>query len=166
MTGLTAYYGLIEMVRASKDDIVVISGAAGATGSMAVQIAKKIIGCKKVIGIAGSDDKCKWVQSLGADLCLNYKNPSFADELVKATPGPDNFANVYYDNVGGEILDLMLTRMAKFGRVAACGAISNYNHTPDRMTGIKNWFEVISMCLEIRGFIVLVCHHNNLNGNT
>ena len=71
LTGLTAYFGLTEVVNTTKDDIVVVSGAAGATGMMAVQIAKHIIGCKKVIGMAGSDDKCKWVESIGADLCLN-----------------------------------------------------------------------------------------------
>ncbi len=71
LTGLTAYFGLTEVVNTAARDTVVVSGAAGATGMMAVQIAKKIIGCKKVIGIAGSDEKCKWVESLGADLCLN-----------------------------------------------------------------------------------------------
>ena len=71
LTGLTAYFGLTEVVGTKASDTVVISGAAGATGMMAVQIAKKIIGCKRVIGMAGTDDKCKWVESLGADLCLN-----------------------------------------------------------------------------------------------
>jgi NADPH-dependent curcumin reductase CurA len=70
-TGLTAYFGLVDVVNTTKDDIVVVSGAAGATGMMAVQIAKNIIGCKKVIGMAGTDEKCKWVESIGADLCLN-----------------------------------------------------------------------------------------------
>lgn len=152
LTGLTAYYGTKEIARASADDVVVVSGAAGATGSMAVQIAKNLLNCKTVIGIAGSDDKCKWVESLGADRCLNYKSSTFRDDLKAATP---EFVNVYFDNVGGEILDLMLSRMAMHGRIAACGAISNYNAAADRMTGIKNWFEVISMRLEIRGFIVL-----------
>ncbi|KAK5131910.1 hypothetical protein LTR08_000498 [Meristemomyces frigidus] len=154
-TGMTAYYGLVDIARATKDDIVVVSGAAGATGSMVVQIAKNIVGCKKVIGIAGTDDKCKWVESLGADTCLNYKSSSFTEDLAKALPGPDGWANVYFDNVGGEILDLMLTRMARHGRIAACGAVSNYNNSPERSTGVKNWFEVISMRIEILGFIVL-----------
>jgi NADPH-dependent curcumin reductase CurA len=119
---------------------------------MAVQIAKKLIGCKRVIGIAGSDEKCEWVKSLGADECLNYKSSSFAADLKKATP---DYVNVYFDNVGGEILDLLLTRMAKNGRIAACGAISNYNSSGDAITGLKNWFEVITMRIEIKGFIVL-----------
>ncbi|KAK3068953.1 quinone oxidoreductase [Teratosphaeriaceae sp. CCFEE 6253] len=155
MTALTAYFGLTEVVNTTKDDIVVISGAAGATGSMAVQIAKKLIGAKRVIGIAGSDSKCRWVEKLGADVCLNYKSSSFAEDLRKETPGPDGFANVYFDNVGGEILDLLLTRMARYGRVAACGAISNYNTTSDKATGLKNWFEVIQMRIQIKGFIVI-----------
>lgn len=152
LTGLTAYCGLTQVARTAAEDVVVISGAAGATGSMAVQIAKKLLGCKRVIGIAGTDAKCKWVQSLGADECLNYKSSTFAADLKKATP---DFANVYFDNVGGEILDLMLTRMARNGRVAACGAISNYNSSGDAITGLKNWFEVVSMRIEIKGFIVM-----------
>ena len=118
MTGLTAYYGIKEVVRTTADDVVVVSGAAGATGSMVVQIAKNIIGCKTVVGIAGSDEKCKWVESLGADVCLNYKSSSFAEDLKKQTP---DYVNVYFDNVGGDILDLMFTRMARYGRIAACG---------------------------------------------
>lgn len=133
----TAYYGTKVVVRAAPEDILVVSGAAGATGSMVVQIAKKIISCKKVIGIAGSDSKCKYVEGLGADLCLNYKDADFKKRLVEATP---DFVNVYFDNVGGDILDLMLSRMARHGRVAACGAISQYNSS--EVAGIKNWFEV------------------------
>ena len=152
LTGLTAHGGLKYITRTTSEDVVVISGAAGATGSMAVQIAKKLFGCKRVIGIAGTDAKCEWVKSLGADECLNYKSSSFASDLKKATP---DFVNVYFDNVGGEILDLMLTRMAMHGRIAACGAISNYNSSGDALTGLKNWFEIISMRIEIKGFIVM-----------
>jgi len=100
-TGLTAWYGLVVIGEAKPEDVVVVSGAAGATGSMVVQIAKKMIGCKTVIGIAGTDDKCRWVESLGADKCLNYKSKDFAAELTKATP---NFCDLYFDNVGGEIV--------------------------------------------------------------
>lgn len=150
-TGLTAYYGLKIVSEATASDTVVVSGAAGATGSMVVQIAKKMIGCKRVIGIAGSDEKCKWVESLGADVCVNYKKSSFKEDLIKASNG---FADVYFDNVGGEILDFMFTRMAQGGRIAACGAISNYNTSSSKQAGLKNWFEVISMRIQIRGFIV------------
>ncbi|KAF2187227.1 NAD(P)-binding protein [Zopfia rhizophila CBS 207.26] len=148
--GLTAYYGLVDVVRAKAEDAVVVSGAAGATGSMVVQIAKHIVGCKKVIGIAGGDEKCRWVESLGADVCVNYKAPDFNEQLWRAT---DGFVEVYFDNVGGEILDLMLTRLKRFGRVAACGAIANYNKGGDPV-GVKNWSEIIMNRLEIKGFIV------------
>ena len=83
------------------------------------------------------------------------KDASFKDDLAKALPSPDGFADVYFDNVGGDILDLMLTRMAKFGRVACCGAISSYNTDPDKISGLKNWFEVISMRIKLQGFIVI-----------
>lgn len=150
-TGLTAYYGLKVVAEAGPSDRVVISGAAGATGSMAVQIAKNFIGCKRVVGIAGSDEKCRWVESLGADKCLNYKKSTFKQDLIKETEG---FVDVYFDNVGGDILDLMFTRMAKAGRIAACGAISSYIKSASQQDGLKNWFEVISMRIQIRGFIV------------
>ncbi|KAI9685626.1 MAG: hypothetical protein M1820_010776 [Bogoriella megaspora] len=150
--GTTAWYGLIDIARTSKDDgLVVISGAAGATGSIAVQIAKHVVGVKKVVGIAGSEEKCRWVESIGADVCINYKTANFTQELKNATEG---FADVYFDNVGGEILDLMLTRMKKFGRVTACGAIANYNKLGDP-TGVKHWSEIIMNRIEVKGFVVL-----------
>lgn len=149
-TGLTAYYGIADIARAKPEDTVVVSGAAGATGSMVVQIAKHLIGCKKVIGIAGGEKKCKWVESLGADICVDYKAASFKEDLKKATEG---YVEVYFDNVGGEILDLMLSRIKRFGRIAACGAISIYNSMGE--TGVKNWFEIIANRIEVRGFIVL-----------
>ncbi|KAL2849595.1 hypothetical protein BJY01DRAFT_262206 [Aspergillus pseudoustus] len=150
LTGLTAYYGIKEVAAATRDDTVVVSGAAGATGSMVVQIAKKIIGCKRVIGIAGSDDKCRWVEKLGADVCINYKKDTFEQDLIRET---DGFVEVYFDNVGGDTLDLMLTRMKRHGRIAACGSISNYNK--GESAGLKNAFEIISSRLHIHGFIVL-----------
>jgi len=150
-TGLTAYYGLVEVVGAKAEDAVVVSGAAGATGSMVVQIAKKMVGCRRVVGIAGSDDKCRWVEKLGADVCVNYKSKTFKEDLAKATEG---YVEVYFDNVGGEILDLMLTRMKTHGRIAACGSISGYN-SESTPYGIKNWFEVITNRIEIKGFIVI-----------
>ncbi|EEU39708.1 uncharacterized protein NECHADRAFT_70580 [Fusarium vanettenii 77-13-4] len=115
LPGLTAYYALTQIVKATPSDAIVASGAAGAVGTMVVQIAKKMIGCRKVIGLAGTDAKCRWVENLGADVCLNYKSPSFKQDLTKETEG---FVEIYFDNVGGDILDFMLTRLAKFGRVA------------------------------------------------
>lgn len=148
-TGLTAYYGLIDIARASPSDTVVVSGAAGATGSMVVQLAKNVVGCKRVIGIAGGPQKCAWVKSLGADECIDYKSPSFEQDLKKATEG---FVEVYFDNVGGDILSLMLNRMKRHGRIAACGAVATYNNIGEG--GVKNWFEIISNRIEIKGFIV------------
>ena len=150
--GMTAWYGIHEVVKARPGDAVVVSGAAGATGSMVVQIAKHVIGCRRVVGIAGGAAKCQWVtEYLGADACVDYKSPAFVEELVRET---DGFVEVYFDNVGGEILDLMLTRVKCYGRVAACGAVAEYNK--DAATtgyGIRNWFEIISNRIEVRGFI-------------
>ncbi|KAG9617647.1 NAD(P)-binding protein, partial [Aureobasidium melanogenum] len=115
-----------------------------------VQIAKKIIGCKRVIGIAGTADKCKWVESLGADVCINYRDADFKEQLIKNTEG---YVDVYFDNVGGEILDLMFTRVKRFGRISVCGSISEYNDS--NPPGFKNWFEVIANRLTIKGLIVL-----------
>lgn len=155
ITGFTAYYGLKVVAEAKPEDVVVVSAAAGATGSMVVQIAKNIVGCKRVVGIAGGEKKCRWVEEhLGADICVDYKSDSFVDDLVKATGGENPDVNVYFDNVGGQILSLMLTRLAMFGRVAACGAISSYNESADQATGVKNWLEIVVMRLQIRGFIV------------
>lgn len=153
-TGLTAYYGFIEIAEAKAEDIVVVSGAAGATGSMVVQLAKNMLGCKKVIGIAGGSDKCRWVESLGADKCLDYKSSEFAEELKQATK---DGVDVYFDNVGGQILDLLLSRMKRHGRIAVCGSISGYNSTEP--TTLSNWFEVITNRIQVRGFIVLDYMH-------
>jgi NADPH-dependent curcumin reductase CurA len=103
-----------------------------------------------VVGIAGTDEKCAWVEGLGADVCVNYKSRNFKEELWKATEG---FVEVYFDNVGGEILDAMLCRLKKGGRVAACGSIASYNEG-DEGTGIRNWFEITKNRLQVKGFIV------------
>lgn len=148
LPGLTALYGIRDIARAGEGEVVVVSGAAGATGSMVVQIAKHVLGVKKVVGIAGDEKKCRWVEGLGADVCLNYKEEGFQKKMAEATP---DYVEVYFDNVGGDILDFMLTRMKRFGRVAACGAITQYNK--GEKDGLKNWFEVISNRIEVRGFI-------------
>jgi len=150
-SGLAAYSGLHFAAQTKPEHTVVISAAAGATGNMAIQIAAKLIKAKRVIGIAGSDEKCAWVKNkLGAHECLNYKSPTFAEDLKAATPDE---VDVYFDNAGGEILDLMLTRMKKGGQVAVCGAVSTYNS--GKPTVLHNWFEIISMRIQIRGFIML-----------
>lgn len=92
MPAITAYYGLKEIVKVQPGETVVISGAAGATGSMGVQIATKLLGCR-VIGIAGTDDKCAWVRALGAEECINYRSESFEEDLIKAT---EDYVEVYF----------------------------------------------------------------------
>jgi NADPH-dependent curcumin reductase CurA len=158
MTGLTAYYGIKEVGETKPGDVVVVSGAAGATGSMVVQIAKKVFSVKRVVGIAGGAEKCRYVEEvLGADRCVDYKKEGWREELVEATSAAKGgnekgFVDVYFDNVGGGMLDFMLTRMALHGRVVACGAISEYNSSEGTL--LKNYFEVISMRIQIRGMIV------------
>ncbi|PLB47587.1 NAD(P)-binding protein [Aspergillus steynii IBT 23096] len=155
LPGLTAYYGLFEVVKVKGEDSVVVSGAAGAVGSMVVQIAKRVVGCKRVIGIAGSDEKCRWVEKLGADVCINYRKESFEEDLIRET---DGFVEVYFDNVGGKILDLMLLRVKRYGRIAACGTIANYNRDDDPV-GLKNFYEVISNRISIHGFLIFDYFH-------
>ncbi|KAI1491902.1 hypothetical protein F5X96DRAFT_629466 [Biscogniauxia mediterranea] len=150
-SGLAAYTGLYFAGGAKPGDTVVISAAAGATGSMAVQIAIHLLGAKRVVGIAGSDEKCAWVRDqLGAHACVNYKSPTFVEDLRAATPEE---VDVYFDNVGGHVLDAMLTRVKKHGTIAVCGAVSGYNS--DEPMALRNWFELISMRINIRGFIML-----------
>ncbi|KAH7029292.1 zinc-binding dehydrogenase [Microdochium trichocladiopsis] len=152
LTGLTAYFGLSKIGKPKKGDTVVISGAAGATGSVAGQIAK--LSGAKVIGIAGSDDKCAWlVKDLGFDAALNYKSPTFAKDLAKATP---NYIDVYWDNVGGDILELALSRAKKNARFVMCGSISGYNASPKDAAskGIRNLSNVVSQRIHMEGFIV------------
>lgn len=153
LTGLTALHGLRVGETSSKDRVLVVSGAAGATGSMVVQLAKRVHGVSKVIGIAGSAAKCKWVvEQLGADACVDYKAADFADQLKAAT---GRQVDVYFDNVGGEILDLLLTCMRQNGRIVACGGISRYSSSTDPTAGmIKNWMQIVAMRLQVRGFII------------
>ncbi|PWY68477.1 NAD(P)-binding protein [Aspergillus heteromorphus CBS 117.55] len=150
--GLTALYGLREVAKLKQGESLVVSGAAGAVGGMVVQIAKKVLGAGRVIGIAGTEDKCRWVEKLGADVCLNYKKEGFQDELWKETEG---FVDVYFvaDNVGGEILDLMLLRVKRYGRIAACGTIANYNKDDDPVA-LKNFYQVIINRINVLGFII------------
>src|SRR5215510_12936887 len=149
MTGLTAYFGLLEVGQAKAGDTVVVSGAAGATGMVVGQIAK-IKGCRAV-GIAGGMDKCSYaVNDLGFDACIDYKGQNVAEELRKHCP---KGVNVYFDNVGGEILDIVLAQLARGARVVLCGAISQYNST----TGIKgpvNYLSLLVNSARMEGFIV------------
>ena len=149
-TGLTAYIGLIEVGRPKAGDTVVISGAAGATGSAAVQISK-ILGFR-TIAIAGGAEKCRWVvETLGADAAIDYKSEDVSVRLGELCP---NGINVYFDNVGGDILQACIGRMAQHGKIACCGMISTYNEaTPT--PGPNNMFEIISRRIHLEGFLVM-----------
>ncbi|KAL4899431.1 hypothetical protein BDW74DRAFT_109979 [Aspergillus multicolor] len=149
LTGLTAYFGMVEIGQPKVGDTVVVSGAAGATGMVAGQIAK-IKGAKRVIGLAGSDDKCEFlVRELGFDVAINYKSSDWRKQLKAATP---EYINVYFDNVGGEILDACLARAAPFSRFVMCGAISQYNTSKPK--GPASVMNVISQRVTMKGFIV------------
>ncbi len=149
-TGMTAYFGLLDIGQPKPGDVVVISGAAGATGSVAGQIAG-IKGCT-VIGIAGSDSKCDWLTNeLGFDHAINYKTADLANELDRLCP---DGIDIYFDNVGGEILDLALERIATNARVVLCGGISRYNATGE-LAGPKNYFNLVFRRARMEGFIVL-----------
>lgn len=150
MTGLTAYFGVKEVGQLKEGQSILISAASGATGSMAVQIAKHIVGASKVIGIAGSAEKCKWVESLGADYCANYRDPNWKKKLAEYI-GTD-YVDVYYDNVGGDQLSFALRKVKRFGRVVACGAIAGYND-PSKLV-VTAWPEIIVNRLTVQGFIV------------
>ncbi|KAI0122456.1 NAD(P)-binding protein [Daldinia grandis] len=157
LTGLSAYFGLKKIGQPKPGDTVVVSGAAGATGSVAGQIAK--IWGARVVGIAGSDEKCKLLtEELGFDVALNYKSPTFRDDFTKATP---NFIDVYFDNVGGEILEMALDRAAVHSRFVMCGSISSYNKLSQGpadvfdTTGIRNLLRVIVQRIRMEGFIVI-----------
>jgi NADPH-dependent curcumin reductase CurA len=148
-TGMTAYFGLLDLGEPKAGDTVVISGAAGATGSIAGQIAK-IKGCR-VIGLAGSDEKCTFLREVGFDEVINYKTDNIAEKLDDYCPGG---INIYFDNVGGEILDLCLNRLAINARVVLCGGISRYN-MEGPIPGPVNYFNLIFRRARMEGFIVL-----------
>jgi len=126
MTGLTAYLGLTEIGKPKKGETIVVSGAAGAVGSIVGQIAK-IMGCR-VVGIAGTDEKVEMLQSdFGFDVAINYNTTNnMAEAIAKACP---DGVDVYFDNVGGPISDAVLFNINKFARMIICGAISVYNET-------------------------------------
>jgi len=146
--GMTAYVGLTDIGNATAGETVVVSAAAGGTGSIAVQIAR-ILGCR-VIGITGTDEKCKWlVEELGVDGAINHRSADMAARLKELCP---KRVDVFFDNTGGPILDAVLGRLANNGRVVLCGAISSYNddHKPP---GPANYLNLISRRGRMQGFI-------------
>jgi NADPH-dependent curcumin reductase CurA len=146
--GLTAYFGMMEIAKPQKGETLVVSAAAGATGSIAGQIGK-IHGCR-VVGIAGSDEKCKWItEELGFDAAINYKHPDWKEKLAAATP---KGIDINYENVGGEIMQEVLNRMNLFGRVVLCGLISGYTKEDP---GLVSLGLILVKRLKVQGFIIL-----------
>jgi NADPH-dependent curcumin reductase CurA len=149
MPGLTAYFGLLSVCEPKEGETVVVSGAAGAVGSVAGQIAK-IKGCRAV-GIAGGPEKCQYLlDELGYDAAIDYKSDDLRKALRAACP---NGVDVYFDNVGGEILDQVLAQLARNARISICGAISQYNNTePTR--GPVNYLSLLVFHARMEGFVV------------
>ena len=149
MTGMTAYFGLMDIGKPKAGETVVVSAAAGAVGSMVGQIAK-IQGCR-VVGIAGSDDKCRWLtETAGFDAAINYKTENVGEALDKHCP---DGIDVNFENVGGEIMDTILTRLNDFARMPLCGLISSYNAT-DPVPGPYNFSMLLMRHVTLKGFIV------------
>ena len=148
-TGMTAYFGLLDIGQPKAGETVVVSAAAGAVGSLVGQIAK-IKGCR-VVGIAGSDEKCAWItKDLGFDAAINYKKENVLESLKRHCP---KGIDVYFENVGGEILDAVLTLINVGGRIPLCGLISTYNAT-DPVPGPYMFRNILMKRVRVQGFII------------
>ncbi|WP_433873471.1 NADP-dependent oxidoreductase [Saccharopolyspora sp. CA-218241] len=151
MPGMTAYVGLVDIAEQREGDVVFVSGAAGAVGSLVGQLAK-LRGAAKVIGSAGSPEKVRHLtEELGFDAAFNYKDGPVREQLAAAAP---EGIDVYFDNVGGEHLEAAIGAMNDFGRVAECGMISQYNNTAPT-PGPRNMFMLVTKRLKLQGFIVI-----------
>ena len=149
MPGMTGYFGLMDVGQPRAGETVVVSGAAGAVGQTVGQLAK-IKGCRAV-GIAGGPDKCRWVvEELGFDACIDYKSGSVRDGLKQHCP---DGVDIYFDNVGGEILDHVLARINRKARIVICGAISQYNNTTP-VQGPKNYLSLLVNRARMEGMVV------------
>ncbi|MEB0140124.1 MULTISPECIES: NADP-dependent oxidoreductase [unclassified Undibacterium] len=149
MPGMTAYFGLLDVGQPKAGETVVVSGAAGAVGQTVGQVAKQH-GCR-VVGIAGGKDKCDFVvNELGFDACIDYKTGSLRDGLKEFCP---NGVDIYFDNVGGDILDTVLTRINLKARIIICGAISQYNNTT-AVKGPANYLSLLVNRARMEGIVV------------
>ncbi|WP_206741957.1 MDR family NADP-dependent oxidoreductase [Hyphomonas beringensis] len=149
-TGMTAYFGLMDIGKPKAGETVVVSAAAGAVGSMVGQIAK-IQGCR-VVGIAGSDEKCKWLtETAGFDAAINYKSEDVGAALDKHCP---DGIDVNFENVGGKIMDQVIARLNDFSRMPLCGLISTYNAT-EPVPGPYNFSNLLMRRTLVKGFIVI-----------
>jgi len=154
VTGLTAYFGLLDLGEPKEGETVLVSGAAGATGSVAGQIAK-IKGCR-VVGIAGGPDKCRWLkEEAGFDDVIDYKNEDVDARIAETCP---NKVDVFFDNVGGDILEAALNHINMKARVVLCGGISAYNAT-EPVPGPTNLMNLVIMRARMEGFIVIDYMH-------
>ncbi len=152
LTSLTAYFGLLEVGEMKEGDVVLISGAAGATGSAAGQIAKNK-GAKQIVGIAGGAEKCKWlVEEGGFDAAIDYKSDDIAAKIAELCP---EGVDVYFDNVGGPSLDAALLNLAMGARVVVCGGISSGYSGWAVPEGPKNYMQLILKAAKMEGFLVL-----------
>jgi NADPH-dependent curcumin reductase CurA len=149
MPGMTAYFGLLDICKPQAGETVVVSGAAGAVGAAVGQIAR-IKGCR-VVGIAGGEEKCRYItEELGFDAAIDYKSQDVNKALKEHCP---QGINVYFDNVGGDILDAALARLARGARIALCGAISQYNATGP-VKGPSNYLSLLVNRGMMKGFLV------------
>ena len=149
MPGMTGYFGLMDVGQPKAGETLVVSGASGAVGQTVGQMAK-IKGCR-VVGIAGGQAKCDWVvNTLGFDACIDYKNASVKDGLKQHCP---DGVDIYFDNVGGEILDMVLARINRKARIVICGAISQYNATT-AVQGPKNYLSLLVNRARMEGIVV------------
>ncbi|HEV7585262.1 MAG TPA: NADP-dependent oxidoreductase [Solirubrobacteraceae bacterium] len=149
LSGMTAYFGLLDVARLQEGDTVVVSGAAGAVGNVAGQIAK--LKGARVIGIAGGEAKCRWLlDELGFDAAIDYKAEDVRRALRESAP---DGVDVFFDNVGGEILDAVLTRLARGARIVICGAVSQYNAT-DGVRGPSNYLSLLVARASMTGMVI------------
>lgn len=150
VVGPTAYFGLVDHASPQPGETLVVSAAAGAVGSVVGQIGK-IMGCR-VVGLAGTDEKCAWIRDeLGFDVAINYRTADVPAALRAACP---DGIDIYFDNVGGPILEACLDQMNLFGRIPMCGQISTYNHIEDAV-GPRNYDMILMQRVKVHGFIVL-----------
>jgi NADPH-dependent curcumin reductase len=159
MPGMTAYFGLLDVGVYKPGDVVVVSGASGAVGAIVGQIAK--LHGSTVVGIAGGKDKCDYcVNELGFDACIDYKSDNIHAKLKEYCP---KGIDIYFDNVGGEILEACLGRIKKHGRIVICGAISQYNNMQD-IHPPRNYMQLLINSARMEGFVVFDFAHRYAEG--
>lgn len=150
--GLTGYFGLLDVAKPKAGEVLLVSGAAGAVGSVVGQIGK-IVGCR-VIGIAGGPDKCRrLVEDYGYDVAIDYKGKSVDELAAEIRAAAPDGVDIIFENVGGDVMDAELMNLAKKARIVLCGLISEYN-SPQKM-GIRNLWQVLAREATIHGFLIM-----------